>query len=247
MRIGLLQCDDLAPSLRRTYGNYPELYERLLRSAEPSATIEVWRAHEGELPEDLLAADVWLISGSKASVYEAHPWIAELVDFVRLLWDSRRPLIGICFGHQLICKALGGVVERSHKGWGLGVSFNQVVKQRRWMSPWQERLGLVVSHQDQVVELPPVGEVIAESAFCPNYLVEYRERFLGIQGHPEFSRELSRDLMKLRDSVLCPIRLREGVASLEAQTDDALMARWMVDFYYHALAEAQSYTLVRSA
>ena len=216
MRIGLLQCDDVAPELRERHGNYPAMFERLFTSVDPALTFQVWRCLDGELPDDVDAVDAWLTTGSKVGV--------------RRLWEANRPLVGICFGHQLIAKALGGEVVKSSRGWGVGMSFNDVAQRADWMDPWQEGLDLVVSHQDQVNTLPPNARVLAGSDFCPRYLMQVGECFLGVQGHPEFSKAYSADLMRLRRDQVGASRVREGLASLDAPVDDQLMVRWILNF-----------------
>lgn len=246
MKVGLLQCDDLAAEEVETYGNYPALYSRLLHSADDTIEVETWRVHEGELPDDTLAVDAWLISGSKASAYDGADWIESLKSFVRLLWDERRPLVGICFGHQIMAAALGGRVEKCARGWGLGTAVNRVGKVAPWMDPERETFRLVVVHQDQVTSLPATGSVLAGSEFCPNFMVQYDECFLGIQGHPEFPIGLARLLHAERESLLAEAARSSQRASLEETPDDRLVAVWMVDFMEHAMMESQSHALIRS-
>src|SRR5690606_40159390 len=69
--------------------------------------------------------------------------------------------------------SLGGTVRQSERGWGVGLSFNQVIERKDWMQPFQAHLDLLVSHQDQVVILPPQAQVLATSEFCPYYLIQY--------------------------------------------------------------------------
>ncbi|EPC01429.1 glutamine amidotransferase [Litchfieldella anticariensis FP35 = DSM 16096] len=230
MRIGLLQCDDVAPELRDEHGNYPEMFQRLFTSVDPTLTFRVWRCLDGEIPDDVDAVDAWLTTGSKFGVNDGLAWVDELCGFVRKLWDASKPLVGVCFGHQVIAKALGGKVIKSPRGWGVGMSFNRVSERAGWMEPWQPSLDLLVSHQDQVEELPPHTRVLAESDFCPFYLMQVGEHFLGVQGHPEFPKPYSRDLMQLRSDLVGAERVREGLASLEAPVDDQLMVRWILNF-----------------
>ncbi|MDT8879539.1 GMP synthase [Halomonas saccharevitans] len=239
MVIGLLQCDDVAPELREAHGNYPEMFEALFHRVDPTLEFRVWRCLDGEIPDDLEAVDAWLITGSKFGVNDALPWIAALETFVRKLWVAEKPLIGICFGHQLMAKALGGEVAKNDRGWGVGLSFNRVNQRADWMVPWQPTLDLLVSHQDQVERLPRVARLLGGSDFCPCYLMQLGEHFIGVQGHPEFTKAYSRDLMALRGELIGPHRVRQGEASLSAAVDDTLMVRWILAFVRRAIAVRQ--------
>ncbi|WP_394244819.1 hypothetical protein [Halopseudomonas laoshanensis] len=236
MKIGLLQCDDVMESLQVAHGNYPEMFNELLLTRYPDAQIRVYRCMEGELPQDLNECDAYITSGSKFGVNDGLPWIDALQECIALMWEQGTPLVGVCFGHQLMAKALGGEVTKSPKGWGVGVSFNQVLVRKNWMKPWQDKLDLVVSHQDQVSLLPPQAEILASSEFYPYYLVQYGQHFMSVQGHPEFCKGYSRDLMDARRGVIAHARLREGQASLSAEVDAPVMSSWIINFMQEALA-----------
>jgi len=235
MRIGLLQCDDVDEQLQSRHGNYPEMFERLFTSVDPTLEFKVWRCLDGEIPNDIDAVDAWLTTGSKYGANDGDAWIESLCGFVRELWVAGKPLVGICFGHQLIAKALGGEIVKSERGWGVGMSFNRLTERAEWMDPWQEGLDLVVSHQDQVSRLPEGATVLAASDFCPVYVMQVGESFLGVQGHPEFSKAYSADLMERRRDKIPGNRVREGQASLNAPVDDQLMVRWILNFMRQAL------------
>ncbi|WP_323849409.1 glutamine amidotransferase-related protein [Billgrantia pellis] len=236
MRIGLLQCDDVAPELREAHGNYPEMFAALFQRADPTLEFQVWRCLDGEIPDDVDAVDAWMTTGSKYGVNDGLPWVDELCDFVRELWRDGKPLVGICFGHQLMAKALGGEVVKSERGWGVGMSFNRVTARAAWMEPWQPGIDLLVSHQDQVEILPPEATIVGGSDFCPHYLMQVGEHFLGVQGHPEFTKAYSRDLMALRRELVGDERVNQGETSLAAPVDDTLMARWILNFLRRAIA-----------
>ncbi|KAA0696705.1 GMP synthase [Halopseudomonas laoshanensis] len=236
MKIGLLQCDDVMESLQVAHGNYPEMFNELLLARHPDAQIRVYRCMDGELPQDLNECDAYITSGSKFGVNDGLPWIDALQECIARMWEQGTPLVGVCFGHQLMAKALGGEVIKSPKGWGVGMSFNQVLVRKSWMKPWQDKLDLVVSHQDQVSLLPPQAEILASSEFCPYYLVQYGQHFMSVQGHPEFCKSYSRDLMDARRGVIAHARLREGQASLSAEVDAPVMSSWIINFMQEALA-----------
>lgn len=236
MKIGILQADDVNPVLQPEHGNYPQMFEKALRAVLPDCELPVYRVLDGELPATTTECDAWLITGSKFGVNDGLHWIEALSDFVRTLWAEQRPLVGICFGHQLMARALGGTVVKSDKGWGVGLSFNQVIERKPWMQPWQEELDLLVSHQDQVVVLPEEAQVLASSDFCPYYLIQYGECFLSVQGHPEFCVDYCRALMEMRRDILPAARLRAGRASLNAEADSQLMMQWIASFLQMAAA-----------
>jgi len=241
MKIGLLQCDDVMQTLQSEHGNYPQMFDDLLRAQVPDLEMVVYRCMDGEYPARAGECDSYLTTGSKFGVNDGLPWVDVLEDFIRQLWEHRMPLVGICFGHQLMAKALGGEVGKSVKGWGVGVSFNQVVMRKNWMDPWQEKLDLIVSHQDQVTRLPVHADVLISSIFCPYYVVQYGQHFMSVQGHPEFCKDYSRALMDLRQGAIPDARLREGQASLSAEVDADVMMRWMLNF----LAQASSKDMSR--
>jgi GMP synthase-like glutamine amidotransferase len=82
--------------------------------------LRLWEVVDGDFPDGPDAADAWLITGSPHGVYEDRPWIAPLEAFIRDIRDAGRPLVGICFGHQIVAQAFGGRVEKFDGGWALG-------------------------------------------------------------------------------------------------------------------------------
>ena len=80
---------------------------------------------------------------------------------------GQKPQIGICFGHQLMAQAFGGVVEKSPKGWGVGVHEYEIQAPRDWMRTHADQIACAVSHQDQVTQAPQSAHVFAGSDFAP--------------------------------------------------------------------------------
>lgn len=235
MIIGLLQCDDVADPLRQRHGNYPDMLQTLLEAVDPGLEFQVWRCHDGDIPDPDAGVDAWITTGSKCGANDGVSWIQDLGELIRKLWRAQQPLVGICFGHQLIAHALGGQVARGAQGWGVGVMAHVLEKQQPWMTPWHgDTLSLLSSHQDQVVALPEEGVVLAGSDFCPVYTMQVGQVFLGVQGHPEFTKDYASDLMDMRRDIIPPERVEAGLHSLKLAVHDMTMARWILNFMQRA-------------
>ena len=230
MRIGILQCDDVLERFQPRFGNYPAMFQALLSSVDAGLEFEVYRAHQGQLPTDTVECHAYITTGSRHGVNDDQSWIAQLLEFMREVDRAQQKFVGICFGHQLFAKALGGRVENSDRGWGVGVSFNDMIEQQPWMTPFQEHMDLIVSHQDQVTRLPGNTRVLARSNFCPYYMLQKGSHILTIQGHPEFSAEYSRTLTDSRRNRIEAGCVRQAMTSLQAPVHAELMARWIVNF-----------------
>lgn len=231
MKIGILQCDDVSPELQPEFGNYPAMFESKLGDVAPEFQFVTYRVVDGELPATIDECDGYITTGSRYGVHDGFPWIDKLEAFVLALACAGKKYVGICFGHQVLVKALGGKSGVSERGWGVGLTAHDVDVEKRWMNPARKSLKLVASHQDQVHELPQGVEILASSAFCPYYMLQYGANMMSVQGHPEFSKSYSNALMDKRSDIVPAPRIRDGRASLVEDADDVLMMRWIVNFF----------------
>src|SRR5688500_18231481 len=127
MHIAILETGKPPKELIPRFGRYPAMIERLIGVDATSYDVEA-----GELPADPGAHDAYLITGSPAGVYDDLPWIKKLETFLGIA-KGRAKLVGICFGHQIMAQAFGGHVEKSDKGWGVGLHNYPVVRHEPWM------------------------------------------------------------------------------------------------------------------
>lgn len=223
-RVGLLRMDDLPDSGVHVRGDYPALYAHLFRD-QPVELLDV-PLHLGQTPASLDDADVWVLTGSRRSVYEDVDWIAIAADITRTLIAEERPTVGICFGHQLIGQTLGGSVEKA-ADWGLGAQRYEVIDPIRHL-PGLDHLTMIASHQDQVVATPPDATVWLRSGYCPIAGMVIGERAWSIQGHPEFTGDVAAALYAGRRELLGTERIDTALASLAAHLDNGLIAAAIV-------------------
>ncbi|MXY55571.1 MAG: GMP synthase [Gammaproteobacteria bacterium] len=230
MRLGILQADHVDPECRGRFGDYADMFTIALGGALDSRTsFEFFDVRRGLYPDRVGACDGYLVTGSRASVYDDEPWIVRLKDFVRELHVARAKTVGICFGHQLIAASLGGVVERADAGWGVGVHTWEVVHDEPWMRPRLVEFRLLASHQDQVETLPEGARLLAASEFCPHAAFSVGSHLFAVQGHPEFTLDYARFLMRRRRNQLGSA-FGPAMQSLDTPTDEAVVASWIAGF-----------------
>ncbi|WP_406648716.1 type 1 glutamine amidotransferase [Aliisedimentitalea scapharcae] len=203
MKIGILQTGHAPDALIETTGDYDVMFANLL--AQNGVTFQGYAVVDGEFPangaED---ADGWLITGSRHGAYEDHNWIRPLEDLIRDIDAQKKPLIGVCFGHQIIAQALGGKVEKFDGGWAIGrVSYDQngdTVTMNAW-------------HQDQVVDRPDRARVLAGNAFCENGILAYDDHIWTVQPHPEYGADFIQGLIDHRGRGVVPDDVLDAAAA----------------------------------
>lgn len=231
MKIGILETGQPPEELSAKYGDYPGMFKHLLRTAGPALEFAVYHVTEEQLPKDVDECDAWLITGSRHGVYDPLPWIEPLKRFLKAAYEADVPIVGICFGHQILAEALGGKAAKSDKGWGLGVKQYTVHRRPRWMTGVDGELSLNALHQDQVIELPGDAEVLAGSEFCPYAVLAYRGNAISIQPHPEFLRDFLRELIEYRRSTsYSDSDADTGLATLDTPIHTRQVAEWIVNF-----------------
>ena len=236
MRLTIIETGLPPESIRDDYPEgYPKMFEELIGAADEEMTFETVSVVKGDTLPDPETLEAILITGSAYGVYDDVPWMRTLKEWIGFAAEHQVPMIGICFGHQVIADALGGDVRKSDKGWGLGRHTYQIKHKTGWMGPNPpDTFSVGVSHQDQVLSPPPDAIAIGGNDFAPNAALAYsRGPIISFQGHPEFSDKFLEDLYNVRRGTkFTDAFVDEAVASFKTPDDNKLMARWMVNFIH---------------
>lgn len=194
MKIGVLQTGLVPEVLSPTHGQYAEMFQTFLGGQ--GFDFQAWSVVEGDMPCDVHEADGWLITGSRHGVYEDHAWLPPLEIFIRHAKAHGRPMVGICFGHQIMAQALGGDVRKFDGGWIVGAQEYDFAD--------GARVTLAAWHQDQVLTPPKEARTIAKHESCAHAALLYPGWGLSFQPHPEFSPPYLEGLLLARGPGIVP-------------------------------------------
>lgn len=221
MIIGILQTGQAPEPLRDEFGDYNDMFARLL--ANRGLEFRTFHVEGMQFPKDVHDCDGWLITGSRHGAYEDHPFIPPLEDFIRRSYAEKVPVVGICFGHQIIAQAMGGKVEKFGKGWSVGPQDYDFGGQKVTLNAW---------HQDQVIEKPAMAETIASNDFCEYAALLYDDRALTIQAHPEYGDGFIDGLIRTRGKGVVPAPLMTAAQAKFGQTNSSSsIADQIADFF----------------
>lgn len=227
MRLGLLETGAPPEALRLRFGGYPRMFERLLGRDYVYSTFDV---QAGRLPDRAEENEAYIVTGSSCGVYDPLPWIEDLKAWL-VEAKGRARLVGICFGHQVMAEAFGGRVIKAPQGWAVGLHTYRMVRREPW-TDGAATISIPVSHQDQVVELPPAAEVVACSDFTLFAVLAYRDQpAISFQCHPEFEPAFAEALIEARRGTrFSNAEADRAVESLRRPNDRPRVAGWIRNF-----------------
>ncbi|KAJ0989852.1 hypothetical protein J5N97_008208 [Dioscorea zingiberensis] len=183
--------------VKKLYGGYFNVFVEAF--GDDGERWDLYRVVEGEFPslEELEKYDGFVISGSPHNAYGDELWVQQLCCLLQNLIVMRKKVLGICFGHQVLCRALGGRVGKACGGWDIGVrkvvfskSLHHGIQDIPSIAP------IIECHQDVVWEVPIGAEVIAFSEKTRVEMFSFGSYAMGIQGHPEYSKDILNNLIE---------------------------------------------------
>jgi GMP synthase (glutamine-hydrolysing) len=198
------------------HGDFPRWFRLGLRL--PTPRLRIVDVEQGDhLPDPDECAGA-VITGSASMVTERLPWSERTAGWIRDAMDVELPLLGVCYGHQLMSHALGGRVDYLPGGREMGtVSLTTALEYAGGDTLGSSLPGSFhahATHEQSVMELPPGAVALARSERDPHHLVRYGKHAISTQFHPEFSAEVMRAYIRRKHDVL-----RE-----EGQAPDAMLA-----------------------
>ena len=197
MKLLIISAGPGMDEIRNIYGHAIDWISSFLNY--PFLDIEINHTYKNE-DFDPLKYDAWIITGSASSVMDNNKWITKLKDKIKCGYDNSIPILGICFGHQIISSALGGKVEKNKKGWELGsfkVNFNKQGQKNLLFKNIDFSDYFYFSHEDIVSSLPDRAiELASNNMGLQSFSIN--NKIYGVQFHPEFSTEIAQKYVEIR-------------------------------------------------
>ncbi len=181
-------------------GSVEQWFGRHLRN-DRDLELQTLPASSTDLPDAATAADGIVISGSARDAWTDDPEILSLLDFTQNVISRCQPVLGVCFGHQLLGRALGGDVGRNPAGWEVGATTVELTAEGQkdpLFAGFDKQFAAIQSHRDAVFALPPAVKVLATNARAPIQAFGADDRIFGVQFHPEMDGEILRHRWKER-------------------------------------------------
>ncbi|KAF4947441.1 hypothetical protein FGADI_10393 [Fusarium gaditjirri] len=242
-RIAVLECDTPFPSVNEKRGSYGDIFRDLLtkglknealgdKGKDVSLDLSKWDVVTAQEYPNIEDVDGFLLTGSKHTSFADDPWILKLVAFVKKIYTTtEKPIVGICFGHQIIGRALGAKVAVSPGGWEVCVdriNLNETGQNLLGVSS----LGLHQMHRDAVLEVPQGLVSLGSSSRCEVQGLYRPGRIISFQAHPEFDDFIMQEIMEARyaQQIFSKEMYEEGITRAKAHHDGLLVAAKIWEF-----------------
>ena len=239
MKIGILETGLINEKLSDRFDPYPVMFASLLDRAGQDFEYQAYSVVRSEMPGSIHDCDGWLITGSRHGAHEKLDWMLALEGFIRELYSASVPLVGICFGHQIVAQALGGMSGKSDRGWSIGLQSYGIDTPQVWMAEAPEQVRIYSFHQDQITVLPPAASVFSSSEFCPYAGISYGDSIISVQAHPEMEEAYQLALIDIYGGNIIPEAVAtEALHKIQnsgLRADTQILADWLGAFFARSI------------
>ena len=235
------------PEIVRDVGNYMDWFARVV--GDRAALMPHDAVTEPVPPRAALdGIDGMVVTGSPLSLVEPEAWMEDAAAFVDEAAGRGVPILGICFGHQLVGHAFGGRVRKNPRGWEAGtheVALTEDGRRDPLFRGVPERVRVIQSHRDEVADLGPTTVRLAGGAHSENQAIGVGCHVRGVQFHPEMNGSIIRRVIEHRRALLTddahatgrgPTAAAEALLAGATDTPDAEQV--MRNFVDHFVAKA---------
>ncbi|KAL8756380.1 MAG: hypothetical protein Q9184_004521 [Pyrenodesmia sp. 2 TL-2023] len=249
LSVAILECDTGLPKALAKYKRYGAISSALLESGAEAAglrkenlDISIWDVvgKAGVFP-DLEDVDGVFLTGSKFDSFADIPWTNQLVEFVKkILAQDRVKLVGVCFGHQIIGRAMGAKVGRNEEqGWEVSVTDVDLTPEGQKVFEGKEVLRTLINdqsihqmHKDIVFDYPVGVQPLGSTSLCKVQGMFVPRRVMTVQGHPEFTEEILVEILEVRheQGVFGDQMYEEAMKRVGRRHDGVMVGKRFVEF-----------------
>lgn len=196
MKIALLKMGTTMPSVEAQYGDYEDWFAKALHIS--TEALIVLDAHASTPLPHSCNFDGLIISGSAFSVYDREPWSERASAWIQTHVQAKTPMLGVCYGHQLLAQQRGGRVALSPGGREIGVCVVERTQDDPIFDGLDREFTVIQTHSDAVLSPVRGGEIIAQSPQAANQAMRIGEHIRTVQWHPEITPEVIEAYIHLR-------------------------------------------------
>jgi GMP synthase (glutamine-hydrolysing) len=211
----LVQMGHPPADIRAAVGEQPQWFLAALGDVGP---VQVVCPFEGESLPEAGTFRAAVISGSWAMVTDKEAWSERTAEWAREMVQAGVPVLGVCYGHQLMAWALGGVVDYHPQGsevGQIGITLNEAAKHDPLLGELPAQFDAFLSHEQSVLALPPGAVGLGSSGHDAHQIIRYSPTALSVQFHPEFSAAVMSKI----------ITSRSERTAMKGKDRDALLAK----------------------
>lgn len=202
----IVKTGDAFPEVVDQHGDFEALFAKQLSTALPThLELQVWDAQRNLNAPTLDTLAGIVITGSHSMVSDAEPWSEALKPWLRAALEKDVPMLGVCYGHQLMAAAFGGVSDYHPAGRESGtrsVRLTQAGLQDPLFSQLPESFAAHLTHAQSVMQAPPGCTVLAHNSHDAHQALRYGSRQWSVQFHPEFTAPVMRAYLERQGATL---------------------------------------------